>query len=74
MGVTGIDHGETPVPSRDRRIGIKHCDVGFNSNDYDGKFSDAVSVLVARSCGFDAISVCGRCLKEGFRLRKRSVF
>jgi hypothetical protein len=52
MGVTCIGHSETSVQSRDRRIGVEH-----DCNDSDGAFGDAVSVLIARCCGLNAIAV-----------------
>ena len=65
MGVTSIGHGETPVLSRDRRIGVEHCYVSLDCNDSDGAFGDAVSVLIARGCGLNAIAVGGSGLKDG---------
>ena len=65
MGVTSIGHGETPVLSRDRRIGVEHCNVCFDCNDSDGAFGDAVCVLIARGCGLNAVAVSGSGLKEG---------
>jgi hypothetical protein len=60
MGVTCIGHSETSVQSRDRRIGVEH-----DCNDSDGAFGDAVSVLIARCCGLNAIAVGWGGLKEG---------
>ena len=65
MCVTCIGHGETPVLSRDRRIGVEHRNVCFNCNDSDGAFGDAISVLIARGCGLNAVAVGGNGLKEG---------
>ena len=65
MCVACIGHGETLVPSRGRRIGVEHCNVGFDGNDSDETFSNSVCVLIAWGCGLNAIAVGGRCLKEG---------
>ena len=65
MGVTSIGHGETPVLSRDRRIGVEHCNVSLDCNDSDGAFGNAVCVLIARGGGLNAVAVGGSGLKEG---------
>jgi hypothetical protein len=54
--VTRVFHCETPVAAGDGRVRVQHRNVCLDSYDVNRALCDTVRVLIARSCGLNAIA------------------